>query len=84
MMAEAVGDRLEKRAPEMRRSMPKAEAGKGAACQRVLDRRLLAEKIGQAEDAVAAGRHLGGEPVELRMRLSPPASRPTVIRRRAS
>ena len=41
----------------MRRAMAEAEAGEGAARERVLDRRLLAEEIGQAEDAVAARRH---------------------------
>ena len=54
--------------------MAKAEPRKGAARQRVLERRLLAQKIRKAEHPVAAGRHCGGKRVESRMRLPSPAS----------
>src|SRR5580693_2144626 len=64
VMTKAESDRFEKRAPEMGRTMAETEAGEGSPRERILDRRLLAEEIGQAKHAVAAGRDRPGKTIE--------------------
>ena len=64
MMRDRVGVSLEQRPPEMADVVRKREAVEGRARVGVVDRRLLAEKIGQDDKPVAAGRPRVGEPVE--------------------
>ena len=64
MVAEAVADGLEQRAPQMAAAMRQRQADEGAACQRIVDRRLLAQEIGQADQPLAAGLDGRGEGIE--------------------
>ena len=64
MMRECVSVSLEQGAPEMADVVRERQAIEGRARARIVDRRLLAEKIWRDDKAVAAGGARLGKPVE--------------------
>ena len=74
MVAEAEADRLEQRAPEVAGAVGEGEAGEDAARRGVVDRRLLAEEVGQGEQAPRCRRDRLGQPVELGVGRAPAAA----------
>ncbi len=64
VMRNGIGIRLEQGSPQMADVVREREAVEGRARARVVDRRLLAEKVWRDDEAVAAGGARLGEPVE--------------------
>ena len=64
VVAQGVADGFQRGAPEVAGGVVQAEAREGGAGQRVVQRRFLAERIGQDREALAAGWDGGGELVE--------------------
>ena len=57
VMAKAAGDRFQRGAPDVAAAVPEAQPGERSPRERIMDRRLFAEEIGQHPHALGAGRN---------------------------